>query len=281
PTREYIVQYDESDLDFVSRLLEEEGIAYHFDHERGTGREVLVLEDTGDHWAEIPTLDDNPALHVIASREGQANIESIQRLTWERVVRPTTVVRRTFDWLAPTKPITAESSDTDAAGPTRELYHHGRIVEPDAEPRVVRELAHARAGSRVLRGVSNVIGLAPGRRFVVAPQDRPELEHDEFLVTRVLSRGDCPDVQLGESGGEQEFVNEFECVVLDGSAWRPPLRTPVPKIHGPQTALVTGPEGEEIHTDEHGRIKVRFDWDRQHALTDDTSIWIRVAHGWA
>jgi type VI secretion system secreted protein VgrG len=281
PNREYIVQYDESDLDFVSRLLEDEGIAYHFDHERGTGREVLVLEDTADHWTEIPTLDDNPALHVIASREDQAEVESIQRLTWERAVRPTAVVRRIFDWLAPTKPITALSGDPEATGPTRELYHHGRIVEPAPEPRVVREFAHARAGSRVLRGVSNVTGLAPGHRFRVAPLDRPELEHDEFLVTRVLTRGDCPDVQLGESGGGEEFVNEFECVVLDGAPWRPPLRTPNPKIHGPQTALVTGPEGEEIHTDEHGRIKVRFDWDREHALTDDTSMWIRVAHGWA
>ncbi|HLT40862.1 MAG TPA: contractile injection system protein, VgrG/Pvc8 family, partial [Enhygromyxa sp.] len=178
PTREYIVQYDESDLDFVSRLLEDEGIAYHFDHERGTGREVLVLEDTADHWAEIPTLDDNSALHVIASREDQAEVESIQRLTWERAVRPSAVVRSTFDWLAPTKPITAESGHPDVAGPARGLYHHGRIVEPDPEPRVVRELARARAGGRVLRGVSNVIGLAPGRRFVIAPQDRPELEHD-------------------------------------------------------------------------------------------------------
>jgi type VI secretion system secreted protein VgrG len=281
PTREYIVQYDESDLDFVSRLLEDEGIAYQFDHERGTGREVLVLEDTADHWPEVPTFDDNPALPVIASQEEQAEVESIQRLTWERAVRPTAVVRRTFDWLARTKPIAAESSDPEANGPTRELYHHGRIVEPDPEPRVVRELAHARAGSRMLRGVSNVTGLAPGRRFRVAPLDRPELEHDEFLVTHVLTRGDCPDVQLGESGGDPEFVNEFECVVLDGSPWRPPLRTAIPKIHGPQTALVSGPENEEIHTDEHGRIKVRFDWDRQHALTDDTSMWIRVAHGWA
>ena len=278
--RETIVQYHESDLAFVSRLLEDEGISYRFDHERGTGREVLVLEDSADHWAEVPTLDDDPALHVIANRPEQAGMESLQRLTWARAVRPTGVVRRTFDWLTPTAPTTAELAD-GSAGPAREVYCHGRIVEEDPQPRVMREYAHARAGGRVLQGVGNFVGLAPGRRFRVAALDRPELELDEFLVIRVIARGDCPDVQLGGVGGEEEFVSEFECVVLDGRPWRPPVRTPVPKIHGPQTAIVTGPEGEEIHVDEHGRVKVLFDWDRQHELTDDSSMWIRVAQSWA
>ena len=277
--RENIVQYHENDLAFVSRLLEDEGISYHFDHERGNGREVLVLEDSPDHWAEVPTLDDDPALHVIANRLEQAEVESLQQLTWARALRPTAVARWTFDWLAPLEPTSVELAMEP--GPMREVYHHGRIVEADPGPRVVREFAHVRAGDRVLHGVSNVVGLAPGRRFRVAALDRPELELDEFLITRVISRGDCPEVELGETGGDEEFVNEFECVELDAKPWRPPVRTPVPKLHGPQTAIVTGPEGEEIHTDEHGRIKVRFDWDRQHALTDDTSMWIRVAHSWA
>jgi type VI secretion system secreted protein VgrG len=279
--RELIVQYRESDLALVSRLLEDEGISYHFDHERGTGRELLVLEDSADHWAAVLTLDDESTLHLIPTGEQQAEIESLQRLTWARAVRPSAVVRRTFDWLTPSKPSSTQTSEDEAAGPTREMYHHGRIVEPDPEPRVVRELAHVRAGARALRGIANVVGLAPGRRFRVAASDRPELERDEFLVTRLHTRGDCPEIQLGESEGEQEFVSEFECVVLDQQPWRPPLSTPIPTIHGPQTALVTGPEGEEIHTDEHGRVKVRFDWDRQHTLTDDSSAWIRVAQGWA
>ncbi len=279
-TREYVVQYHESDLAFVSRLLEDEGIAYHFEHERGTGREVMVLEDGADHWEAVPTLDDSPTLAIIATRQEQAEVESIQRLTWERSLRPNTVTRQTFDWLDPTSPTTAQTTADETTGPSREIYNHGRIVEADPQPRVVRELAHLRAGARVLRGTGNAIGLAPGRRFRVSAPERPELER-EFLVVRSSARGDCPDVQLGEEGGDLEFVTEFECVPFTEEPWRPPLRTPMPKIHGPQTALVTGPEGEEIHTDQHGRIKVRFDWDRQHGLTDDTSMWIRVAHGWA
>ncbi|MFO7567815.1 MAG: type VI secretion system tip protein TssI/VgrG [Enhygromyxa sp.] len=281
PTRELIVQYRESDLALVSRLLEDEGVSYHFDHERGSGREVMVLEDSVDHWAEVPTLDDNPTLELIAADEQQSEVESVQRLSWDRAVRPTAVVRRSFDWQTPSKPSSTKASEDQAPGPSREIYDHGRIIEPEPARRVVRELAGVRAGARALRGISNVVGLAPGRRFRIAAPDRPELESDEFLVTRLHSRGDCPEIELGQSSGEQEFVNEFECVALGSEPWRPPRCTPLPRIPGPQTALVTGPEGEEIHTDEHGRIKVRFAWDRLHALTDDSSAWIRVAQGWA
>ncbi len=279
--REYVVQYDESDLDFAARLLEDEGVTFHFDHERGTGREVLVLEDSADHWAEIPTLDDNPSLHVIASRADEAEVESVQRLTWARATRPSAVARRGFDWLGPRTPISAAREAKGGVGPQRERYHHGGPVENDPELRIAHDLARARAGARMLRGASNVIGLAPGRRVRLAAADRPELEHDEFLVTRVCSRGDCPELELGAATGEAEYTNEFECVVCDGEPWRPPLRTPRPKVYGPQTALVTGPEGEEIHTDEHGRVKVLFHWDRQHTHSDDSSVWIRVAQAWA
>jgi type VI secretion system secreted protein VgrG len=278
--REYVVQYHESDLDFVSRLLEDEGIAYRFDHDHGTGREVMVLEDGADHWPEIVTLDDEPSLAIISTRAHEAELESLQSLSWSGTVRPTAVVRRTVDWRHPTKPTTARVGAAEHELPARELYHHGGLPEQEPQARVVRELDHAQAGARRVRGVSNAIGLEPGRRFRVVGEDRPELQH-ELLVVRRHMRGDCPDAQLGKRTGELDYRAEVECVVSTGEPWRPPLRAPVPKIHGPQTAVVTGPEPEEIHTDGHGRVKVRFEWDRQHGPSDDTSMWIRVAQGWA
>ena len=82
------MQYAETDLDFVSRLLEDEGISYDFDHDHESEREVMVLHDSADHWAEVPTLDDTGCLPVITTTEDLADLESIQRLTWSRALRP-------------------------------------------------------------------------------------------------------------------------------------------------------------------------------------------------
>jgi type VI secretion system secreted protein VgrG len=280
-TREYIVQYRESDLAFASRLLERAGISYHFDHERSSGREVLVLEDSNDHWPQLVTLDDEPILPLITDRPDEAEIESVQHVACTTAIRPGAVVHRTFDWLRPSEPIMERSQDPGTEGHVRELYRHGRDVEVDPAGQARLELSRARADSHVVLVTGNAIGLAPGHRFRVRPGDRPGLDI-ELLVVRQHVRGDCPDAQIGESIGDAEHAVEVECVAFDeGAPWRPPLRAAVPKIHGPQTALVTGPEGEEIHTDAHGRIKVRFDWDRQHGLRDDTSMWIRVAQFWS
>jgi type VI secretion system secreted protein VgrG len=278
--REYVVQFRESDLAFAARLLEDEGIAYWFDHERGSGKEVLVLEDRGDGWPEIATLDGDPTLALIVEREQQAEVESIQRLDRRRALTSTSVVRRTFDWRDPQAELHERAppegeSPADERGLVREVYEHGRRVERDPARRAASELARVREPDRRAWGQSNATGLAPGRRFRMSDPER------EYLVIRVTHRGDCPEVELGPADARPSYVNEFECVEFDGAPWRPPHRARRPRIYGPQTAIVTGPEREEIHTDEHGRIKVRFPWDRVHALTDDTSMWIRVAQGWA
>lgn len=284
--REYIVQYHESDLDFVSRLLEDEGISYWFDHESGDGKEVMVLEDSNDNVVDITTIDDSPELHIIVDRADNAEVESLQFLDWTRELTSTAVYQRVFDWLTPVEPIEANGPadgdpDVDDRGLRREVYHHGRFVEPDPDPRTIRKLVHRTQRDKLARGFGNVIGFAPGRKFTVIEHQRADMDR-EYLIRRVIHVGDCPEVMMGESGSTPRYQNRFECLVFDSDKpYRPVPMTPRPRIYGPQTAIVTGPDGEEIHTDEHGRIKVRFDWDRQHALTDDTSMWIRVAHNWA
>jgi type VI secretion system secreted protein VgrG len=284
--REYIVQYHESDLDFVSRLLEAEGITYWFDHDTGDGKEVMVLEDSNDNVVDIATIDDSPELHIIVDRAEQAELESLQFLDWTRELTSTAVYQRVFDWLTPTQPLEANApadgeTDADDRGLRREVYHHGRFVEPNPEPRTVRKLVHRVQRDKLARGFGNVTGLTVGRKFTVVEHQRPDMDR-EYLLRRVVHVADAPEVMMGESGSGPRYQNRFECLVFDSNKpFRPPPVTPRPRIYGPQTAIVTGPDGEEIHTDEHGRVKVRFDWDRQHALTDDTSMWIRVAHNWA
>jgi type VI secretion system secreted protein VgrG len=284
--REYVVQYNESDFDFVSRLLEAEGITYWFDHESGTGKEVMVLEDSNDNYVDITTIDDNPELHIIVHNPDGAELESLQYLDWTRELTSTAVYRRLFDWMTPIEPIesvapAAGESDVDDRGLRREVYHHGRMIEDDPDPRTIRKLVHKTQRDRIARGHGNVIGLHPGRKFSVIDHQRPDMDR-EYLVRRVVHVADCPDVVMGDASSGTRYQNRFECLVFDDQRpFRPPPITPRPRIYGPQTAIVTGPEGEEIHTDEHGRVKVRFDWDRVNALTDDTSMWIRVAHHWA
>jgi type VI secretion system secreted protein VgrG len=284
--REYIVQYHESDLDFVSRLLESEGISYWFDHDSGAGKEVLVLEDSNDSVVDVTTIDDVPELHIIVDRADNAEVESLQFIDWTRELTSTAVYQRVFDWLTPIEPIEATApvdgeSDADDRGLRREVYHHGRFVEPDPDPRTIRKLVHRTQRDKIARGFGNVTGMAPGRKFAVIDHQRSDMDR-EYLVRRVVHVGECPEVMMGESGSGSRYQCRFECLVFDSNKpFRPPSVTPRPRIYGPQTAIVTGPDGEEIHTDEHGRIKVRFDWDREHELTDDTSMWIRVAHNWA
>jgi type VI secretion system secreted protein VgrG len=284
--REYIVQYHESDLDFVSRLLEAEGITYWFDHESGDGKEVMVLADSNDNVVDVTTIDDTPELHIIVDRADNAEVESLQFLDWTRELTSTAVYQRVFDWLTPVEPVEANAPtdgdpDVDDRGLRREVYHHGRFVESDPDPRTVRKLVHRTQRDKIARGFGNVSGFAPGRKFAVIEHQRADMDR-EYLIRRVVHVGDCPEVMMGASGSGPRYQNRFECQVFDsGKPYRPARVTPRPRIFGPQTAIVTGPDGEEIHTDEHGRVKVRFDWDRQHALTDDTSMWIRVAHNWA
>jgi type VI secretion system secreted protein VgrG len=287
--REYIVQYRESDLDFVHRLLEEEGITYWFDHGSEEGNEVMVLEDSNDNYVDVDTIDDEPGLQIIIDRADNAEIESIQHFGWNRELTSTSVSQRIFDWLDPTTPILATGpaeggDDADERGRLRAIYHHGHFVEPDPQPRTVRKLMHLRQRDRIARGVGNVTGLFPGIKFSIAEHRRADLEQ-EYLIRRIVHTGDCPDVMMGEGEVEPDgpcYENRFECMVLDpADPYRPPNVTPRPRIYGPQTAIVTGPEGEEIHTDEHGRVKVLFNWDRVNQRGDDTSMWIRVAHHWA
>lgn len=285
--REYVVQYHESDFDFVNRLLEAEGITYWFDHERGTGKEVMVLEDSNDNYVDVTTLDDNPELHIIVDNPEGAERESLQFLDWTRELTSTAVYRRLFDWMTPIEPIEATAPPegepaVDDRGLRREVYHHGRMLEDDPVPRTIRKLVHRTQRDRIARGHGNAIGIHPGRKFSIVDHQRTDLDR-EYLVRRVVHVADCPDVVRDDAGsGGPRYQNRFECLVFDDQKpFRPPPVTPRPRIYGPQTAIVTGPDGEEIHTDEHGRVKVRFDWDRVHTLIDDTSMWIRVAHHWA
>lgn len=285
--REYIVQYHESDLDFAQRLMEEEGITYWFKHDPSTNREVLQLFDDNGSFTDIDTLSDDPKLTIVTDREDYVEYESLQHLDYTRELTPTTVHQRRFNWLEPTVPELSTApkpgqSKTGPQGRVREVYRHGRYEQQhSSEPRTIRRLVHHRQRDEVVRGYGNVVGFTPGCKFAVDGHQRSDL-NQTYMLRRITHSADCPEVMKGEERVGPNYANRYEAQIFDtAKPYRPPPVTPRPRIYGPQTALVTGPEGEEIHTDNHGRIKVLFDWDRVHSMTDDSSMWIRVAHNWA
>ncbi len=280
PPRDYVVQYDESDLDFVARLLESEGVSFHFNHEGDDGVEKLVLEDSIDHRPKVVTVDGVAELELVPERQELHVVESLQELRVRRSCRPSAVSAQRVRWAQSQVP---ESTHTQNDAPdTRfelEVYRHEARFELGPGRQVELELARQRSDAEVYVGTSNLICLEPGTRFFVSDQGWAD-KTMELLVIRVRHEGEAPDDARSDRAHRQLFRNSFEAVPL-AARWRPPLSTPKPRVPGPLTARVTGPEGVEIHTDEFGRVKVQFEWDRSYGVHDDTSLWIRVAQGWA
>jgi type VI secretion system secreted protein VgrG len=317
PKRDYCVQYEESDLDFVIRLMEEEGIAYFFEHDAGSGdrtKELLVLVDqVGDNpnagCPEVDIIDPDGSgeVPIIPDRPDTADTESIQLFDWSLPKQTLKVHARGFNWKAPNPdaPPEGNSEEEDAAGGGAaewepELYVYGdrrKIVDAADDENfngtgieefgeaAVRRLDLFRRQTQLGKGGSNVVSFSPGYWFKLREHTHDGVNDlQEFLLTRVIHTGDCPDVERQDTSSAKtmgpRYTNTFECIPR-GTKFRPAIVTPKPRIYGPQTAIVTGSGSEEIHTDQHGRIKVRFHWDRISALDDTASCWVRVAQSWA
>lgn len=278
--RDYCVQYRESDLAFATRLMEEEGIAYTFDHSGEEGHEVLVLCDDNEVYPDLSTLDGLTEIPIITDRADNADVESIQSFEQRRRVHGTSIARLDYDLQQPLDPIRHDALAQDERGRTREIYQHmgRRFVLDDGEGLAVREQQRHWLGGCVGRGRSNVTGLHRGGVFELFDHGHDRFNR-KYLATRVLHRGEQPE-DLGASARGPQYENSFECIPHD-VVYRPPRRTSRPRVDGPQTATVTGPSGEEIHTDALGRIKVFMHWDRLGSRNDTSSCWVRVAQPWA
>jgi type VI secretion system secreted protein VgrG len=283
PPRTYCVQYQESDLDFVQRLLAEEGIFYAIDTSGEAGeapRDVVVLADDAAAYEPIPGAS---ALRFHEADGLSQGREAIESLSFRRAVRPGASLLAGFDFRRPQLRLTADaSSDAPGAVPQRRVYDHDMdwskwTLRPEA-PRL--HLEQHRRGDAVGEGTSGSPRLAPGRTFELEEHPRADL-NARFAVVRVEHEGRTPEVGRAGAGSEAEqvYTNRFHCVHADVAA-RPPRRArPYRQIM--ETATVVGPPGEDIHTDEHGRVKVQFHWDRDGKGDDRSSCWIRVMTPWA
>lgn len=274
--REYCVQYRESDLAFIARLMEEEGIYYWFEHSQH--KHVLVMGDA----ASIHTpIDSDPKLYFQSATGQEPDIEHILKFRYAQAVRPGEVVLRDFDFKKPKLDLTTQkSADRDT---TLEIYDYpGEYTQPAVGAALSEvRLQELQTMRRLGNGRSNCRRLVPGYKFTLAEHPRPDLNR-EYLLTRVQHSGSQVQVLKEAAGGtaRNEYHSEF-AVIPSNIQFRPERVTPRPVLAGSQTAIVTGPKGEEIYPDEHGRIKVQFHWDREGKRDEKSSCWIRVSQTWA
>ena len=270
--REFCVQYRETAFDFISRLLEEEGIFYFFEHE--PGKHTMILADAPEATVSCPYQQSASSL---AGASGTREEDVITALEITHRTRPSKYVLNDYNFTVPKNSLKSESR---AARPTAEseIYDApGKYDQRAGGDRLARiRIEEEEALTTVLSGSSDCRGFASGYRFIMRDHCNQHLDGKEFLLVSV--RHDAVEGYAADCAST--YRNTFLCVPYP-APYRPPRLTPKPVVKGAQTAVVVGPEGEEIHTDRYGRVKVRFHWDRREKGKDDTSCWIRVGQPWA
>lgn len=279
PDREYCVQYDETDLHFLQRLCEEEGIHYHFQH--SSNGHVLTFGDDQTVFPRLPPLSYQQDTALVADHS------VIKHFGVRFETRTSHVTRRDYDFEKPR--IKLESKSESEARPTLEDYDYtGRYTDRDRGKHLAkRALERHRHDYQGAQGDGDSPTLTSGHFLDLT--DHPRASWNQlWLLTEVVHEGKQPQV-LEESitgdtapadGFTQGYRNRFTATPWD-APYRPPLAHLKPRILGSQNAVVTGPAGEEIHCDEYGRVKVQFFWDREAQANERTSCWLRVRSSWA
>ncbi len=275
--REFVVQYRESDLDFVSRLMEEAGLYYYFEQEQG--HHTLVLCDDVASHEPAAGYDELPYLPPDSARRQQ--IEHVERWEASRRVEASSCTLQSFDFENPRASLLAVGlTSTDHALGDFDMYDYtGDFTRAEQGEALVRlRMEERRSAAESLDGVTNSRGLACGRRFAL--RGHPIADYDRaYLVTQTAIQLEPSRPESGASSAPLVRC-EFSAAALE-RPFRLARTTPKPVMRGAQTAIVTGPEQQEIWVDRHGRVRVRFHWDRRDVAGEMTSCWIRVSQAWA
>ncbi|AZE42645.1 VgrG protein [Pseudomonas chlororaphis subsp. aureofaciens] len=284
PARDYCVQYNESDLYFIQRLCWEEGIHYHFQHSK-QGHALLF----GDDQTIFPKLGRSTA--YVQDSGLVADEPAIKGFNLRFATRTSRTTQRDYDFEKARMTLQADYRPAPENGqPDLEDYQYpgGFLQRERGKLSSQRALEGHRADYRQAEGRSDQPTLVSGHFLELSEHPRQEW-NDLWLLTSVRHEGLQPQVleeSLPSDTSErkddfhQGYRNTFTATPWD-VFYRPQQAYEKPRILGSQTALVTGPRGEEIHCDQYGRIKVQFHWDREGQTDDKSSCWLRVASSWA
>jgi len=278
--REYCVQHRESDLSFLERLAAEEGWHYRYSHGDVNSEEQPQLI-IADHHGDAPKL----AEAQYNAKAGGSTKPAIFRFSYQERVRAASVAMKDYTFKNPAYALMHEHQ-ADKLEPQRQDYQHydypGRFkADASGQPFTESRLDGLRNDASTASGKSNRPDFTVGAKTELTEHDNQDLNR-EWLFTNITHTGEQPQALEEEGGsGSTTYHNDFQAIPADRT-WRPnPNSINRPIMDGPQIAIVTGPEGEEIHCDEHGRVKVRFPWDRYSKNDEHSSAWLRVSQGWA
>ena len=274
----YCVQYRETDFNFVSRLMEQEGIGYYFQH--SDGHDTLVLTDSSSKHSPVSGYEE---LSFIGPAEQvKPGLEHISQWTFAREIQPGVYVHDDYDFERPSVELKTNKTLPRGYSPSDyEVYDYpGDYIQiPDGKQYAAVRIDELGAQFQTAHGSTNARGLSVGALVTLKDHPRDD-QNAEYLVlgaTYELSFGDYEALpEAGQTGYQCAFV-----VMPSSQQYRPRRLTPKPFVQGPQTAVVVGPAGEEIYTDKYGRVKVQFHWDRRGKKNENSSCWIRVSYPWA
>ncbi len=276
---EYCVQYRETDFNFVSRLMEQEGIYYFFKHENG--KHSLALIDTADAhepYSDIEELEYHPA------GKGTKTEECVSDWVVRTHLQPGSYALKDFNFeTTKTEMLVRAIAERKHAHATFEIYDYPgeyTVVKPDGEDYARKRIEELQAQYEVVSAISDARSICTGYTFKLINHPRDD-QNKKYLITSANYNIDAGGFY---SGGQTDGECTYSCsfTAIDAKQpFRSPRITPKPSIPGPQTAMVVGPAGEEICADEYGRVKVQFHWDREGIADENSSCWIRVAQVWA
>jgi len=281
--REYCVQYNETDFDFLSRLMEEEGIYYYFEH--ASGKHTLVLSDSLSAHQSIPGKSTVPFMF----RKAGYSEDIVYDWNIEQQVESGIWAHTDYDFTKPRADLKAQSK----IGRTHvhagmELFSYPGTYTEKADGEVIARtrIEEIQAEWEIITGKSNCATFAAGKLFALSGYQRDDQNREHLLVsTNYDLQMETATAAAAGSGRMDSGVGIFfDCAftaIFSQRPFRSASATPKPIVQGPQTALVVGKSGEEIWTDQYGRVKVQFYWDRYGKKDENSSCWLRVAQVWA
>ena len=280
--RTYCVQYRETDFNFISRLMEDEGMFYFFEHE--DGKHTLVIADAP---AENKPCPKQAEARYQITGGGWLEEDVVTTLNVAQEIQVGKFAINDYNFEVPTTKLLVDAAAKKSLGPgEREVYDYpGKYTVRDRGDTLVNvRMEEHEARMTTLEGASDCRAFFSGSRFRLIDYYRRDMDNKEYLITavshKIVSKGEFPSIAPDPTGAGFNYSNRFTCIPHE-VPFRPRRETPKPFIRGTQTAIVTGPGGEEIYTDEYGRVKVQFHWDREGKRDENSSCWIRVSQVWA
>lgn len=274
---EYCVQYRETSFDFVSRLMEQEGIYYFFRHEQD--RHVLVLADAYGAHTSVPGYASIP---YYPKDEQQRERDHMHNWHLAQEVQPGSLELNDYDFQRPSASIDVRSAmpRPHTAGDYPLYDYPGTYVQSaDGEHYARTRIEALQTLHEQIEFSGNARGLGSGHLFSLTGFNRQD-QNREYLIVGCRYFIVQESLESGGGSGSAQFESSLTCIDAQQS-FRPLANTHRPIVKGPQTALVVGPKGEEIWTDQYGRVKVHFYWDRHDQSNENSSCWIRVSQSWA